>query len=224
MSLKNLIVVAGLVLVTTIYVGCVDVPDKAPEFPDFRTQTRFIQADPALGSAQITVDGSGVATVNYQEASEYLNLPAGNRVMAVSGETQSVALESDGKVTVVVFPKESPTATRFRVYRERRTFDALVDTVAQIRFINAGLEADGSIVPYNIIDMADSSNVVLELSFRQNSGYLNLKAGSYKFGVRVSGTEDVVTTADVTVANGERHTAVIFGEQASLTLKPFKDD
>ncbi len=225
MSLKTLPMVMCLVL-TVAFLGCVDVPSNAPEFPDFRTQTRFIQASASLGAASVTVDGVSAASVDYQSASAYMDIAAGNRLMLVGGDAvaTSLALEADGKITVVIFPKESATAARFRKFTERRTYDALPDTVGQVRFISAGLDTAGGSGSYDVVNMADSSVVVPAMALRDNSGYLNMPAGSYTFGMAPAGTENFLATVDITLANGQRFTAIIFGDQTSAAMRGFQDD
>lgn len=225
MSLKTLLVVMCLVL-TVAFLGCVDLPSDGPEFPDFRTQTRFIQADASLGTASVTVDGASAASVDYRSASAYMDIAAGNRSVEVSGDgsATSLALEADGKITVVIFPKESATAARFRKYTERRTFDTIPDTTGQVRFISAGLDTAGGSGSYDVVNMADSSVVVGAMALRDNSGYMNMPAGSYTFGMAPAGTQEFLATVDVTLANGQRFTAVIFGDQTSAAIGSFQDD
>ncbi|NIV95496.1 DUF4397 domain-containing protein [candidate division KSB1 bacterium] len=226
MSLKTTLVVACLCVVTTVFLGCVDLLTESPEFPDFRTETRFIQADPALGSTQIMVDGSAVGTVDFQSATNYMDLPAGSRQMQVQGDPEpvSVALESDAKVTVVVFPRPGGEGARFRAFKERQTFASPPDTTGQVRFISAGVDTGGAGVTYDIVDASDSTVVASSLSFRSNSGYLNFPSGSHTFGVVLHDTQDILATADVTLSNGQRNTAVIFGDQTTLSFEAFLDD
>lgn len=227
MSLKTIFAVVSVSVISIGLLSCADVPSTGPEFPDFRTQSRFINAVPG-GSVVLLLEPtskaglSSFATLDYQADTGYKDVAAGNRMLKLQSDpdTTTLSFETDGKLTVLILPKAKATDARFLIYRERRTFDSVPDTVGQVRFINVALDT----VNFDVIDTSDSSTVADNLSFTQNSGYLDLKAGSFTYGVRVHGTEAILGTVQVAVSNGQRHTAVIFGDQASLAFKSFRDD
>jgi len=230
MSFKTSLVVICLGVITAAFLGCVDVPSDSPEFPDFRTQTRFINADPDLGTAQIMLEPTqdaglqSFASVAFQEDTGYRDVAAGTRraKVAADPDTASLSLQSDAVNTVMLFPRVDGSG-RFRVFRERAVYQAVPDTAGQVRFISA---ATGD-VTYDVLDAADSTSVgaqAEELGFRANSGYLTLDAGSYTFGVAEHGTDVFGATVDVTVSNGQRSTVVILGEAGAISAAAFQDD
>lgn len=227
MSLKTIFAVVCVSVVTIGLLSCADVPSTGPEFPDFRTQSRFINAVPG-GSAVLLLEPtsnaglSSFATLDYQGDTGYKDVAAGNRKLKLQADpdTTTLSFSTDAKLTLLILPRAKDTDARFQIFGERRTFDAIPDTVGQVRFISAALDT----VNFDVIDTSDSSSVADNLSFAQSSGYLDLKAGNFTFGVRVHGTDAILGTAQVAVSNGQRHTAIIFGDQASLGFKAFRDD
>ncbi|MFQ5706315.1 MAG: DUF4397 domain-containing protein [bacterium] len=227
MSLKSIFVVACLCVVTLGVLSCADVPSTAPEIPDFRTQTRFINAYPGAASVEILLEPTSnaglnsFATVDFQGDTGYQDVPAGNRKMKLQSDpdTTSIGLESDGKITIVVMPKGAPSDPRFRKFTERRTFDALPSDVGQVRFINAAVGGN-----FDVLDTSDSTVVAKGVGFGSSSGYVSLAAGSFTFGIAPKATQNVLATVQVTLSNSQRFTAVVLGDQASPAVKAFQDD
>lgn len=228
MSLRSMIAVGCTILIALFLISCADVPSTAPEFPDFKAQVRFIHAASDLGDVELLVQetvGAGFTskgTLSFQGSLGYFEIPAGNRQFTLrSGgsdiSTEQLAIESDGKITILILP----STPRLKLYKERRTFDALPDTVGQVRFIGA-ISGDNT---YDIVNTADGSVVAENIGFGGSSGYVNLPAGSYTFGMVVHETEDVLATAEaITLANGQRYTVVMLGASDSPALSTFQDD
>ncbi|MFQ5772085.1 MAG: hypothetical protein ACE5HX_16230, partial [bacterium] len=168
MSLRSTFAVACTSVIALALLSCADVPSTAPEFPDFRAQTRFINAYAAMPSVEILLEpssGAGLssfATLDFQGDTGYRDVAAGNRRLKLQSDadTSSLGLESDGKLTVLILPKAQPTDARFKKFSERRTFDPLPTDVGQVRFISAALDT----VDFDIVDTSDMS-VVASLSF-----------------------------------------------------------
>ncbi|RMD95316.1 MAG: DUF4397 domain-containing protein [Calditrichaeota bacterium] len=220
----------SLCLIIFGFYGCADVPSSAPEFPDFRTQTRIIHAASDLGEVDVIVqptvgaDFTSLGSLSFQGNTDYLDIPAGNRVFALrSGGTiidsSSIALESDGKLTLLLLPKAKANEPRFKLFKERRIFDPLPVMVGQVRFINAVMNAEG----FNVVNASDSSNVAKSLNFATSSGYLSFQAGSFTFNI-VNSNEETVGSAQISLSEGQRFTVVIFGDINNLTVKVFQDD
>lgn len=231
MRLRSILAMTCVCLVAIGLLSCSDVPSTAPEFPDFRTMTRFINAASDVGDVEIILqptvgaDFTSFGTVPFQENTPYMDIPAGNRIAAIrvggaTVDTTNFSLSSDGKITVLVLPKASDMDSRFAVFLERRMFDPLPSATGQVRFISAALDT----VNFAIVNTAADTVVASNLSLADKSGYLNFEAGSFTFGVTVSGTDSVLGTVQVSVSNGQRHTAIIFGDQANLSFKSFQDD
>lgn len=230
MRLRSILAMTCVCLVAIGLLSCSDVPSTAPEFPDFRTMTRFINAASDVGDVEIILqptvgaDFTSFGTVPFQENTPYMDIPAGNRIAAIrvggaTVDTTNFSLSSDGKITVLVLPA-SDMHSRFAVFIERRMFDPLPSATGQVRFISAALDT----VNFAIVNTAADTVVASNLSLADKSGYLNFEAGSFTFGVTVSGTDSVLGTVQVSVSNGQRHTAIIFGDQANLGFKSFQDD
>ena len=124
MSLKTSFVVACVCVVTIMFLSCVDVPSTGPEFPDFRSQTRFINAAVEVGTVDLLLEptsGAGLssfATINFQDDTGYMDVAAGSRKMAiqvgganVDADITSLGIASDGKVTILILPKSQPVET-----------------------------------------------------------------------------------------------------------------
>ncbi|NIV94892.1 DUF4397 domain-containing protein [candidate division KSB1 bacterium] len=229
------IILTGTALCTLLLflAGCSDVPSTAPEFPDFRTQTRFINVAVDVGDVELfmelaaeTGDFSSLASIEMEGNTSYMDLPAGNRRLFVTSggtmvdeDTTRLSLETDAKTTIVVLPKPTAADRRFANFRERRVFDPLPAGTGQVRFINASIET-GSFV---IFDTNADTVVVSNLARAGNTGYRNF-SGSFTFGVAATDTTEVLTTEQVDVGNGQRFTFVILGDEANLGLKSFQDD
>lgn len=221
MSFKTFLVVLCLGVVTTAFLSCVDIPSEGPEFPDFQSQTRFINAAPELGTAQVMLEptvGTGLqqfATLAFQDATDYQDIPSGDRLAKVASDadTGSVGLQADEVATVILFPRVGDSR-RFRVFPERMRFEALPDSVGQVRFINT----DTSSVAYDITDTAAGTAVVEGLTFQGSSGYIDLPANAYTFGIGSA------ATVDVSVSNGQRFTVVIFADGGTVSAVAFEDN
>lgn len=233
MPLKTIFVVTCFSAVLLGLLGCSDLPTTQPEFPDFRSETRFINATGS--SADVMYEPTTAAglsqsvTVASAEASGYLDIPAGTRQMKLPADpdTASISIGADAKTTVVVLPRTSTNQRRFRAYQERRTFDVLPDT-AQVRFIIAVLDTGSASSNYSIVFASDTTVVsgAENLAFQGNSGYVSVAPGTYTFGVVNDEAPDVilVMTSAITVNDGQRYTVVAMGNAGSVSASTFQDD
>jgi hypothetical protein len=227
MSFKTLLVVVSVCLVALAIFSCADLPTTAPQFPDFRSQTRFINAVPSQVNVMLEPTSeaglSAFATLDAQGATGYQDVAAGERraKLAVDPDTTRFSINADAKATVVVFPRTANTDLRFRVFQERRTFDSVPDTVGQVRLINAALGSG----TFDVVDLSDTSVVVANVAFRAGSAYASVPAGNYTFGIVEHDATTVLASAPaLAVANGQRHTLVVFGEATTVSVKNFQDD
>lgn len=228
MSIKAIFTVISISVIMMGLLSCADVPSTAPKFPDFRTQTRFIHAYSAMPTVEILLEptsGAGLssfASLDFQNDTGYRDVAAGNRLVKLQSDpdTTALGLESDGKLTILILPKAQQTDSRFKVFKERRTFDPLPTNVGQVRFLSAALDT----VNFDVVNTSDMTVVVSNLSFTKSSGYLDFQESNFTFGVVVSGTNNVLNTAQISLSKGQRFTAVIFGNQANLAFKVFQDD
>jgi hypothetical protein len=84
-------------------------------------------------------------------------------------------------------------------------FAAAQATNARIRVVHASPDAPA-------VDITVNGNPVLEaLPFREYSEYLALPAGSYTFGIRITGTETVIANLPATLEAGKDYTAIAMG-------------
>ncbi len=228
MQLKTILGLVSVGMGALALLSCVDLPSTAPEFPDFRSQTRFINAE--TGQVSVLLEqtvGAGLssfaANIDPQGDTGYRDVPAGDRLvkLAADPDTTLLAVNADAKLTVVIFPRAAVSETRFRGYQERRTFDSVPADTAQVRFIAAALSA----ASYDIVNASDTTVVASGLALRGSSGYVSLAPGNYTFGVVETDSTTILATAPaVTLADGKRSTVIVFGTAASLALKNFQDD
>jgi hypothetical protein len=226
MQLKTILGLVSVGLGALALLSCVDL-GTPPEFPDFHSQTRFINAETSQASVLLepTVGAglSSFATIDPQGDTGYRDVPAGDRLvkLAADPDTTLLAVNADAKLTVVIFPRAAAADPRFRGFQERRTFDSVPADTAQVRFIAAALSA----ASYDIVNTSDTTVVASGLALRGSSGYVSLPPGNYTFGVVEAGSTTILATAPaVTLADGKRSTVVVFGTAASLALKNFQDD
>lgn len=209
MKYKTTTAMLILFVVAAWLVSCVDVPSNGPTPPEFNSEFRFVNAAKDLGSVTLTVDGQSQGTLDYMGATGHAVYPSGNRVAVLSnGDTLNVAMTTDQRATVVLLPK-SGASREFAKLIERRTFDPSSTPTARVRLFHAATAGDIDVT----VAGADTS-VTKSLAFKDNSGYLNIPAGSYTISVFASGDTTAMATTTISATN-IRQTTIIGGDASA---------
>lgn len=206
-------VMLTIMLMVAWLVGCTDVPTTAPDPIEVNSEFRFLNAAGDLNSVDLVFDlGPNVSGLAFQSTTDHATYPSGARVGAASnGDTLRIAMTTDQRATVLILPLTNPFREILKLI-ERRIFDDATTSTARIRVVHVA--ADGANAGGDLdvtITGADTSITVSGLSFKGNSGYFNVPAGSYQLDAFAAGDTNVVFTTTITAATS-RYTSVITGD------------
>ena len=202
----------------TLLSGCADVPSTGPTPPDLRSEFRFVNAAPDLGSVQVSVDGVAEGTLDFTGSTAYKNYPAGSRAITLSnGEAQFVAMTTDFRGTIAFLPSASAAAREFFRVTERRLFDT-PRTALRVLNLNPAYEVD-----VRVFAGADTA-VAVHLAYKGNGGYRALAAGTYQVEVKtqIANRDTVLSTTSVNLTTSQ--TTMILGNVATVSLLNLTDN
>jgi hypothetical protein len=181
--------------------------------PSSNAQVRVVHGSPDAPAVDVLVDGTKVLdSVVYQDASGYLTVPSGTRnvkvnvyATATSVIDANVALAKDGAYTVIA--TNTVAAIEPLVLIDDLTAPAagniklrLVHGAPSVDLVDIYITAPGA-------DITGLTPNLSDVDFKQNSGYLEVAAGSYQVRITPAGTVAIDTGA-LTLAAGQIRTAI----------------
>ena len=228
-----------LVAVALFLGGCVEVnnPDVKPT--DFRSTVRFIDFANLSGNMVVSIDNSSTATatVTYQSASGYINLPAGVRFWSFSygGSTPDTLRQSITPSYQYSFYSEydpSFDATRnYMLLAERNTYAGTApypSGMQQVRFINLSPDTAADVLGgltfyFQSATVDTSSNPV---PFGGVAGFFQAAASSSPTYMVVGAAGDTLITGAAGAGAAGRYSVVFVGSQAAgtWTTKVFQEN
>ena len=210
-------VMLTIMLMVVWLVGCTDVPSTAPDPIEVNSEYRFLNAAPDLNSVDLSFDlGPAVSGLAFQASNSHATYPSGARVgVASSGDTLRIAMTTDQRATVLILPL-TESFREFIKLIERRIFDPATTPTARIRVVHVAVDsaAVDTVIAGSALDVTitgtDTSITVSGLTYKGNSGYFSVPAGSYQLDVFAAGDTNAVMTTTITAATS-RYTSVITG-------------
>jgi len=202
-------------------------------------RVRAIHAAPAVGTVDIwNIPASGDATplftgVDFGDISEYLEVPADAYTLGfdVDGDaTPDLTFDlpelSEGAVANVFATQDSMGNVVVIPHLEDSTTAQIAPTApiipAELRVLHLSPDA-----PAVDIWVNDSQKAVMNLSFGEGTGFLELEPGTYDFDVAPEGTSadmSVLPINGLELMAGTRYTAVAYGQLENIMALPLVDD
>ncbi|TQQ81329.1 DUF4397 domain-containing protein [Halonotius terrestris] len=176
---------------------------------------RVAHASPDAPAVDVYVDGAkAVADLEFGSVTDYLEVPTGDREIAVNvAGTETTVF---GPVTVTLAAEDYSAValgevtsddTTFTVSLLQDTNGANLDDEARIRAVHASPDAPAVDVTVN-----DGALTVFEdLAFGESSGYAVVPAAEYNIEIRPAGGGDPVFETTATLAAGSTYTAFAEG-------------
>jgi len=231
-----------IVFIAILIVGCVKIPSEAPPLPEFKASVRFMNTMLGGDPVAVSVDGDAMATLEAGEASEYMVVNAGNRIIAVDDTVlvDTTLIETDFKGTVYivedgfVLNKERWTHTN-TAYGDTVNFCTIAQMATDTVSVSV-LCADSVLVwdvEYDTIStdsvVADTVGSHYEETDDREVVSEDLVPGGFDKSVWLDGLSTITITSTVdtllveetfeeTMPGGEKNTFVILGEPGNLSL------
>lgn len=183
--------------------------------PSSNAQLRVVHGSPDAPAVDVLVDNTEVLdSVVYLDASGYLAVPSGTRnvkvnvyATATSVINADVALAEDVAYTVIA--TNVVASIEPLVLTDDLTAPAagniklrLVHGAPSVDLVDIYITAPGA-------DISGLSPNLSDVDFKQNSGYLEVAAGTYQVRITPAGTKTVaIDTGSLTLAAGQIRTAI----------------
>lgn len=206
--------------------ACVDINTTNISPKDYRSQVRFANLAPDVGSAtSIRIDGEAYGSLAFGEGGSYKDISAGFRKLSIAfsqvAETSYTKIfETDRKGTMFIVGGGSPVEQLFAT--ERYIFEAPgVSDGALVRVFHASPDA-GTLrvtVKANGPPLALASG----LGYKNATAYLKLIALSDTL-TAISGTDTLVKNVVYQFASNKRYTIAVYDRKKSIKHKIFVDD
>ncbi len=179
---------------------------------------RVLHASPDAPAVDVYADGTKVlSNVPFGVISDYLAVPAGSHKIQVFATGQTSNPVIDATLKLAANTSYTVAATNAVASIEAKV---IVDdpkpasNTAQVRAVH--LSADAPAVDVAPRGSAVDAAVVKGLAYPDNSGYLNLPAGSYDLSVRVAGqTAVALQLPTLAVRNGQSYSVFVIGSAAA---------
>jgi len=227
-----------LVVVALFLGGCVKVNNQDVQAVDYRASVRFVNLANMPASMAVSIDkAAAAATVSYQNASSYLNLPAGARFFsfAFGGTTDTLhaALTHDTQYSLysVYEASNSDQARTYMLLAERMDYPSTVPYPANtqvVRFINASSDTAatvaGGLTCHLMYGTKDTTS--LPLAFGDVSTYFQVAtSGAAKYMI-VGAKNDTLIPATAVGASSGRYSVVFSGSKktSSWIAKVFQEN
>lgn len=208
---KSLLIFALLFSFSISIVGCKSDDVTTNPSPVTQSKTMIIHASPNAPGVDALVDGTNVGTnLTFPNNTAYLNLNSGTRNIKVNvtGTTTTVInanlnFETNKNYSIFAIDSVSKISALFLT----DDLTAPASGKSHVRFIHLSPNAPA-------VDVAVTGGPVLfsNYSFKQNSNFTPLDAGTYPLEVRLAGTTTVVLNlGNVTLQNGKIYTVFAKG-------------
>jgi hypothetical protein len=206
--------VAALVMLSFVGIGAMGVGASQSESES--AQVRIVHLSPDAPAVDVLIDGQvALEGVEFGNASEYLDVPAGERQITVrAAENDTVVFEGNVTVeagtdyTAAAIGEVSEETFGPAIYVD--DFETPDDGNASVRLIHASPDA-----PAVDVTVAGSGAVLYDnVTFGNASDYATVPAGDYTLEVRPATADDdgdVVTTFDVSLSGGTVYSAIAAG-------------
>jgi hypothetical protein len=203
----------SLAVAGAIFLGSVSGVAAAGE-----TKIRVLHASPDAPAVDVYVDGAKALTaVPFATISDYLVVPAGAHRLQVFATGTTTGAVIDATPTFAADKAYTVAATNALAKIEAQVIvDDPMPTsdMAQVRAVH--LSADAPAVDVAPRGSAADAALVKGLVYPKNSGYLDVKAGSYALDVRLAGTTTVaLALPTLDVAKGTSYSVFVIGSAAS---------
>ncbi len=228
MKLKATIVILSSLLLSVWLMSCIDVSSTGIPPELLKSEFRFVNAAADAGNVSFSFDLAGQPAVNdlgFGEANSHQTYDSGSRNATLSnGDSFIIAMTAEQRATVVLLPMTLSTREFVKVI-ERDTFVNPSTLSTGIRVVHAALA--GAVAGGDLdvtVTSADASftSLVMTLSYRGQSPYASVPAGSYTVTVTASGDTTVVGTT--TVDFSFRATSVIIGDVSAPSFANLADN
>ncbi|MBL1214609.1 MAG: DUF4397 domain-containing protein [Ignavibacteriae bacterium] len=201
-----------------------------------KAKIRFIHASPDAPAVDIKVeDGMGAAlfgNVSFQDVKDYIEVDAGTYNLAVTpaGSTQEVVILGNVPLTsglvYTVLARGTLDASdsvpfEVRTFVDNEAGNAFVDLMAattNVKVVHASPDAPA--VDLLVNDAIAGSG----LAFPNNTGYLNITAGTKNVKVNVAGTSTTVINADVLFNAYNNYSVYAVDAAANIAPLVIEDD
>ena len=184
------------------------------------SQVRFVNADPALRSAQLQVVTGGSAkpagaAAGYGEVAPYAKAPSGVVQFKVAGDggAQAGASLVDGqRYTVVAFAKGE--GSELKMFQD----SAAKGGSASLRVLHAAPELGTPDVKLG------SRTIAEKVAFKSATKYLSVSPGSYELGAWAPNGDKPVAMKRITLSAGTASTAIMAGSGGRPATVIFTSD
>lgn len=206
---------AGTLLIAFIailIVGCVKIPSEAPPLPEFKASVRFMNTLVGGDPVAVSVDGTLKATLASGEASDYMEVIAGNRVITVDDVVDTNFIETDFKGTVFI------AEDGLILNRERwtHTNTQLADTVTFVVIAQMALDT----LHVGVFDTSGTG-----------TGFESMAQGDFEKVYLVPGEYTILVETptdtlwvDETLAAQDKSTIVILGASGNLSVEKIQNE
>ena len=206
-------IIASVAVVGAIFLGSVAGVAAAGE-----TRIRVLHASPDAPAVDVYVDGTKALTaVPFGTISAYLTVPAGPHHIQVYATGTSTGAVIDATPTFEADKAYTVAATNSLAKIEAQVIvdDPMPKSdMAQVRAVH--LSADAPAVDVAPRGSAADAALVKGLVYPKNTGYMDVKAGSYDLDVRLAGTTTVaLALPTLDVADGKSYSVFVIGSAAS---------
>lgn len=104
MSLRQIFLALGLLLLIGVWGACVEIPNATVINQDFRSQARFVHARPGSPSGDVKVDGVTIGTIALGAATGYSEIASGTRsVVFGTSPAQNLSFGSEQQSTFAIY-------------------------------------------------------------------------------------------------------------------------
>ncbi len=197
-------------------------------------KVRILHASPSapVVDVYVTASGDDIATisptlsdVSFKDYSDYLEIPAGDYRVRVTGagsktpvyDSGTVALGAGVTYTIVAVTTTtglSPISLLVLTGDNSNPSIEIADTRAQIRAVHAAYDAPAVDV------LVDNVEALGDVPFKAASGYLEVLSGARNFKINAANTSNTVIQATPTLERGLDYTLIAVGSLTSGTLEP----
>ena len=227
-----------LVAVALFLGGCVEVnnPDLKPT--DFRSSVRFIDFTNLPSSMAVSVDNASAATVTYQNASSYVDLPSGTRSWSFNygGTVDTMRQALTPNYQYAFFSEYEPLngdATRsYFLVAERNTYSgtsAYAPGTQTVWFLNLSSDTaatvSGGLTFHWMYGTTDTTTSALAFG-TSSVGYFTAPVSSSPQYMVVGAAGDTLVAPTAVSASAGRFSVVFVGSQAgsSWQTKVFQEN
>lgn len=178
MSLRQIFLALGLLLLIGVWGACVDVPSGPGTIinPDFRSQARFVHAFPGSPAGDVKVDGATIGNIALGAATGYSDIASGTRsVVFGTFPAQNLSFGSEQQSTFAIYADATGALTYLNLLEGDAKKNNGKAGTAKVKFVNL---ATGSANVSFRSDSVNGADLRATVAFASAPQYTEVTPGS----------------------------------------------